>query len=470
MKKALTRLAALLIAVVMILGVAACSAADNNPGIGRVGKVSFTLADYMQYYAQYAQYASYFSDLNGTIKTQLINYGVTLNHCYEIGLELDEEEEAELAKTVEDSINESIEGMTVDSSITGEEEIWAAKTAAFVKKLKDSGYRSLDQYRKLLTEDNRKTMLIKKLREQVNAEVEFGPDQVQEYFDENAPKDKEKYENDPAAYSNAYNSFITGQGAMPLYTPAGMFTVKHCLIQYANQSEVSDTVEGTFGDDEEKCISDIRSALERGITLEEFVTNYVSNKDYNDDTVLVPAEVEEGKEPETVDTNPQLGYLEHGYIMNEDLLNKYFDGFGAAACLLYYGEDWTIPVEEDADSTAEPTAEPTTEPEPELPPIEKYDIKFYETTDGHKIAEVKTNVAGGGMHYIYVNEELAEGAATLDINDTESALYQSIAKTYRATLESNHYQEVFEGWKANTKIALNDRFIDRYARDYLGIK
>ena len=171
MKKALTRLAALLIAVVMILGVAACSAADNNPGIGRVGKVSFTLADYMQYYAQYAQYASYFSDLNGTIKTQLINYGVTLNHCYEIGLELDEEEEAELAKTVEDSINESIEGMTVDSSITGEEEIWAAKTAAFVKKLKDSGYRSLDQYRKLLTEDNRKTMLIKKLREQVNAEV-----------------------------------------------------------------------------------------------------------------------------------------------------------------------------------------------------------------------------------------------------------------------------------------------------------
>ncbi|MBQ2191825.1 MAG: hypothetical protein II409_05410, partial [Clostridia bacterium] len=94
--KKLVKICALAMAALMLMGVCACTATDNNPGIGRVGKVRFKLSDYMSFYQQYQSYASYITDLNGVIKNQLINYGVTLNRCYEEGITLDETEEAEL--------------------------------------------------------------------------------------------------------------------------------------------------------------------------------------------------------------------------------------------------------------------------------------------------------------------------------------------------------------------------------------
>ncbi|MBQ7060572.1 MAG: hypothetical protein IJM85_02190 [Clostridia bacterium] len=477
MKTKIVKIAALVLALVMIAGVCACAATDNNPSIGSVGKVKFRLSDYMQYYQQYSSYASYISDFNGFIKNQLINYGVTLNHCYEEGITLDESEEAELATKVQESIDSAVSSMTLDSTdgLT-DEQIAAAKLDKFIKQLKDAGYRNLDQYRKLVEEETRKDMLIDKLRELVNAEVEFGSEQVQKYYDDNVSSDEEKYKDKPSEFANAYNSYITSQAAAPLFVPDDMFTVKHCLVQFANQDKVSDEVEGEFGEDEQKKLEDIRKALNDGITLEDFIANFVSSADYNSDTIFVPKEPAEGEEPETVETNPQVGYREHGYIMNEKLLSKYYDGFGAAACLLKYGEDWTIPVEETEeatpapDATEAPDAEPTETPEPEPAPIEKYNVVFHETTDGHKIAEVQTNVAGGGVHFIFIAEELEPGTVELDINDTESPVYKSIAKFYRQELENTHYSDLFAQWKENTKVRLNDSYIDAYAKNYLGIK
>ena len=469
--KKLVKICALAMAALMLMGVCACTATDNNPGIGRVGKVRFKLSDYMSFYQQYQSYASYITDLNGVIKNQLINYGVTLNHCYEEGITLDETEEAELKAKVDETIDSAIKSMTADSSLTDETEIYNAKLNVFLEQLKAAGYKSLDAYRKVVEDDNRKSMLITKLQDKVKAEVEFGNDQIQEYFDKNKDTDKEKYEDDPSAFSDAYNKFISDQGVMPLYIPADMFTVKHCLIQYENQDKVSDTVPGEFNDELNKKIQDIRDALEDGITLEDFIKDYVENKDYNNDTVLIPKEAEEGEDAEPV---TQSGYIVHGYIMNEKLINKYYDGFGAAACMLYYGEDWTVPAEEkDADATEAPEATPApddSDDTEEQSLVDKYSMKFYETTDGHKIAEVKTSVAGGGIHFIYVNEELPEGAVELDLTDTESDVYKTIAKFYRQELETNHFNEVFEGWKANTKIALNDSYIDNYAKNYLGLR
>lgn len=86
-KKVFVKLIALLMAAAMLLGVCACSATDNNPTIGKIGKVKITLSQYQQIYQQYSYYANSMDDFNGFIKNQLITYGVTLNKCYELGLD-----------------------------------------------------------------------------------------------------------------------------------------------------------------------------------------------------------------------------------------------------------------------------------------------------------------------------------------------------------------------------------------------
>ena len=52
------------------------------------------------------------------------------------------------------------------------------------------------------------------------------------------------------------------------------------------------------------------------------------------------------------------GFREHGYLIHEKLVSNYFPGFGEAACVLKYGEDWM----------PEPSSESS---EPAQPPIEQ---------------------------------------------------------------------------------------------------
>ncbi|MBR6006399.1 MAG: hypothetical protein IK064_02095 [Clostridia bacterium] len=477
MKTKLVKLSALIMAVLMIAAVCASCATNNNPGIGRVGKVSFKLSDYLQYYSQYSMYKSYIEDYPAFVRDQLVTYGTELNQCYERGLKLDEAEEAELAKEVEEQIESSINSLTLeDQTITGDQAIHDAKLKQFTQQLKDAGYSNLNAYKKYVTEKMREEKLIAKLTDLIKAEVSCGADEVQKYFDENAPKHKENYENDASAFATAYNNYITGTGIVPLFTPEDMFTVKHCLVQFTNASSVSDTVAGEFSEADQQKIDAIRAALEEGISFDEFYEKFVASADYNSDTIFVPQE----NEAETIEDNPQLGYREQGYIMNEKLLDKYYDGFGAAACILHYGDDWVIPTEEPA-ATAEPseTGEPetTAEPDatdepgeggkdlPELTPIQKYKMKFYTTTDGVRIVEVQTDVQNGGVHFIWIDHELEAGAAELNVNDTESEVYKSILNTRLTEMQNTHFSEMLTQWKQSTKVSLNDRLINSYLRN-----
>ena len=495
MKTKLTKLAALLIAVIMIVGTLAC-ATDKNPSIGRVGKVEYRLADYVKYFQTYSMMANYVEDYNEYIKDYLISRGAMLTKAEELGIELTDEELKALEDKAQSQIDDEIDKIELEKEVTVDEKlkeqgeevykealkeaVRKAKEEAYTKQLKNSGsYSSIDALKKAMVKELREDELISKLRQRIYDSVEIAPEAVNTYCKENASKDKEKYENDPTAFATAYNNFITGKGAVPLFTPADMFTVKHCLVQFSNQGKVGDTVEGEtvageFDTDRQKRISDIDTAFANGITLEEFITNYVESKDYNDDPIFVPTD-DDG----TIDTNPQLGYREHGYIMNEKMLDKYYDGFGAAACLLHYGENWVIPAatEEntDANATPAPSAEPETTPtptdqpeEPAQTPIEKYQITFLNTTDGHKIARVQTNVKGGGIHFIWINEELTSGEVTVDITNTESAEYKSIEKNLLSEAQSKRFSDELEKWKSEVKVSLNNKYIDNYCRNYLG--
>ena len=525
-KKVFVKLIALLMAAAMLLGVCACSATDNNPTIGKIGKVKIKLSQYQQIYQQYSYYAKSMDDFNGFIKNQLITYGVTLNKCYELGLDKEISQD-ELQKNVDAKLDQAIASYKVDASITDEAAIRENKLEQFKAALKKQGT-SYKAYMKSLKQSELESMMMEMLQEKIYSEVQFDASAFEKYISENTLSQRDNYGKDVSAFMTAYNSYISGSGMIPLYTPNDMFTVKHLLVQYDNSDKVSDTVEGVFTDEQNKKLDEIRKALESGISLDEFVDKYVTNGDYQSDTVFVSATPDPSATPNpdatpepTADPDSPGGYKEHGYIMNEDLLSKYFDGFGAAACLLFYGDDWKIPVESaspapdatdapkttdapatdvpatdapttdvastdvpstdapattdvastDAPATDAPATDAPTTDKPadnETDPVKKYGIKIYTTTDGQKIAEVTTKTSGGGVHFIFINERLDAGDTVIKAENDDAA-YRNAKKFYIEKTEQDHYSECFNEWKNNTKIRMNDKYIDTYAKQFLGI-
>lgn len=526
-KKVFVKLIALLMAAAMLLGVCACSATDNNPTIGKIGKVKIKLSQYQQIYQQYSYYAKSMDDFNGFIKNQLITYGVTLNKCYELGLDKKISQD-ELQKNVDAKLDQAIASYKVDASITDEAAIRENKLEQFKAALKKQGT-SYKAYMKSLKQSELESMMMEMLQEIIYSDVQFDASAFEKYISENTLSQRDSYGKDVSAFMTAYNSYISGSGMIPLYTPNDMFTVKHLLVQYDNSDKVSDTVEGVFTDEQNKKLDEIRKALESGISLDEFVDKYVTNGDYQSDTVFVSATPDPSATPNpdatpepTADPDSPGGYKEHGYIMNENLLSKYFDGFGAAACLLFYGDDWKIPVESaspapdatdapkttdapatdvpatdapattdvastdvpstdapattdvastDAPATDAPATDAPTTDKPadgETDPVKKYGIKIYTTTDGQKIAEVTTKTSGGGVHFIFINERLDAGDTVIKAENDDAA-YRNAKKFYTEKMEQDHYSECFTEWKNNTKIRMNDKYIDTYAKQFLGI-
>ncbi len=478
-KKVFVKLIALLMAAAMLLGVCACSATDNNPTIGKIGKVKIKLSQYQQIYQQYSYYAKSMDDFNGFIKNQLITYGVTLNKCYELGLDKEISQD-ELQKNVDAKLDQAIASYKVDASITDEAAIRENKLEQFKAALKKQGT-SYKAYMKSLKQSELESMMMEMLQEKIYSEVKFDASAFEKYISENTLSQRDNYGKDVSAFMTAYNSYISGSGMIPLYTPNDMFTVKHLLVQYDNSDKVSDTVEGVFTDEQNKKLDEIRKALESGISLDEFVDKYVTNGDYQSDTVFVSATPDPSATPNpdatpepTADPDSPGGYKEHGYIMNENLLSKYFDGFGAAACLLFYGDDWKIPVESASpapDATDAPATDAPTTDKPaddETDPVKKYGIKIYTTTDGQKIAEVTTKTSGGGVHFIFINERLDAGDTVIKAENDDAA-YRNAKKFYIEKTEQDHYSECFTEWKNNTKIRMNDKYIDTYAKQFLGI-
>lgn len=499
-KKVFVKLIALLMAAAMLLGVCACSATDNNPTIGKIGKVKIKLSQYQQIYQQYSYYAKSMDDFNGFIKNQLITYGVTLNKCYELGLDKKISQD-ELQKNVDAKLDQAIASYKVDASITDEAAIRENKLEQFKAALKKQGT-SYKAYMKSLKQSELESMMMEMLQEKIYSEVQFDASAFEKYISENTLSQRDSYGKDVSAFMTAYNSYISGSGMIPLYTPNDMFTVKHLLVQYDNSDKVSDTVEGVFTDEQNKKLDEIRKALESGISLDEFVDKYVTNGDYQSDTVFVSATPDPSATPNpdatpepTADPDSPGGYKEHGYIMNENLLSKYFDGFGAAACLLFYGDDWKIPAESaspapdatdapkttdapatdapatDAPATDAPATDAPTTDKPadnETDPVKKYGIKIYTTSDGQKIAEVTTKTSGGGVHFIFINERLDAGDTVIKAENDDAA-YRNAKKFYIEKTEQDHYSECFTEWKNNTKIRMNDKYIDTYAKQFLGI-
>ncbi len=461
MKKFFVKMVAIVMAAAIIASAVACSATNNNPSLGKIGRVNIDFARYQSLYNQYRSYSSSIggATLNSLIKNQLIIYGVTLNHCYEIGLELDADEEAELQNRINEQIDDAIKNYSVDDSITDEDAIREAKLEKFKAALKKNGG-SYDKYVKSLEADLRESMLMEKLKDQVYAEVSVTDEDVLKYVEEQTDKDEKTYTgkdekgNDKTDakplddFYTAYSKFLADTGMIPLYNPEGMFGVKHLLVKFTNADEVAkdNTIEGTFDSEKEADLKAIRDALKEGnsTTLSDFEKLIA---EHGEDPGMKENEAADGEEPAI------NRYLMYGYLMNEEYISKYYDGFGYAAMKLYAGHDWEPKEKSDAETTAN-------EEEPKT-----YNVKYYTLSDGTEIAEVATNT---GIHFIYIQTRLQAGKVTVT-KDAESDIWNNVHDKYLESKQSEHYSELRADWQKNTKIKLKEKYIDQIAASLFGL-
>lgn len=461
MKKFFVKIIAVIMTVAIIASAVACSATNNNPSLGKIGRVNIDFARYQSLYNQYRSYSSSIggATLNTLIKNQLISYGVTLNHCYEIGLELDAEDEAELQNRLNEQIDEAIKNYKVDDSIKDEDAIREAKLDLFKTALKKNGS-SYDKYIKSLEADLRESMLMEKLKDQIYSEVSVTDEDVLKYVEEQTAKDEKTYtgKDDDGKdkkdakplddFYTAYSKFLSDTGMIPLYNPEGMFGVKHLLVKFSNADEMQkdEDLKGTFDSEKEEELTKIREALKEGnsTTLEDFEKLIA---EHGEDPGMEETEVAEGEEP----TINRL--LMYGYIMNEEYISKYADGFGYAAMKLYAGHDWEPEKKSDTESTAN-------EEEPKT-----YAVKYYTLSDGTEVAEVSTTF---GVHFIYIQTRLQAGKVTIT-KDPESDIWNNVHDKYLESKQSEHYNELYADWQKNTKIKLKEKYIDQIAASLFGL-
>lgn len=405
-KKTIVRIIAVVMLSAMIAGVVGCNASYNtNPKVMKVGSVDIDFArfatlynntdsssnPYYQY-LQYGmitreQYANYIID-------DLTNYGVQMDQIKVQNITLDETEEADLQKEVDDNIKDYAVknyGSKVDSSIKEADAKAEAAIELLKQDLKDNG-NSFDNYRKNIEESLRNNALIEKLRKTAVGEITVGNDDLKKYFEDNAKTST------VASFKSAMDSFINNQSkSIPLAMPhpekaveddpetedndetkeanpyGEFFSVQHVLIKFASEAKDDDAKDlPDYASKEEEFVAKANAfeAELPNLTTEQFLDKCHDKSVCEDPGMLTPV------------------YQFFGYLMQEELIDSYYEGFGYAAMKLNFGDEWQPKPEENTDKEASKTE------------AKEYPVEFFTLSDGGKVAKVFTTV---GAHYIIVN-------------------------------------------------------------------
>lgn len=474
MKKHLSKLTAIVIAALMLASTLACSAVNNNPLIGKVGDVKIYYSMYSsqlsQYYYSISQGQMNGESVHALIKNSLINYGVTLNRVHELGLEdkLTDDDKAEIESRIQESIDKAISGYKVDDKITDENEIHDAKLQAFKDALKKSGS-SYKKYVKDLEKDVTESYLLEKLREMEDDKVTLSDDDAYSYFEEQAEKDAESYDNEHVnAFYTAYNKYLTDQGIIPFHVPDGVFFINHILVKYATADKTStvnsstttehpevpengrDGEYGVFDKEDAEKIDEIISTLNNENTTIDDVFKLIDKLGEDEG---VQSEITEGD-----DQREAGNFHDTGYLMHEDLISKYTDGFGYAAMKAHEGQDWEPKKDEDKkDDDKETTGNPEAE-------TKDYKLKYYTIKDAEGndmlVVQVETNY---GVHFVFAKNDLTPGKITFERNE-DDPIWSNIKEYRLKELQDAHYEEAVKEWTNATKIRMKDSYLDQIAR------
>lgn len=408
--KSLVRVAAVILLAVFTAGLVACSSYNTNPTVATVGGVKIDLKrfnslyfntdsssnpyySYMQQgYISRDQYANY-------IIEDLVNYGVQMDQIQKQNITLDETEEAEVQQQIEDNIKDyavKTYSSKIDSAIKGEEEKAAACIDLLKKELADNNA-TFEDYRKSIEDSVRNNALIEKLRKNAVGTIEASVDDMIKYFDDNAKT------TNVSSFRSAFQSFITNSSkAVPLCIPhpekavednpdttdtdeskeanpyGDIFSVQHVLIKFKNEAKDDDAKDLTaYAANDEEFMTKITEFEAKIPTLDtaQFLDE-CHNKDVCEDPGML---------------NPAYQFF--GYMMQEELIDSYYDGFGYAAMKIRFGQDWEPKSEEKDDKEA---ASETAKPEEK----KDYKVEYFTLTDGAQVAKVYSTT---GAHYIIVN-------------------------------------------------------------------
>lgn len=199
----------------------------------------------------------------------------------------------------------------------------------------------------------------------------------------------------------------------------------------------------------------------------------------------------------------QDGFKDTGYIMNENFISKYSDGFGYAAMKLYFGRDWE-PAEEEEEEDSENPGEETENPgeETEDPteteaPVEssepddatddpnesedpdetgdddedepKYTVGYFtvKDADGNDVTVVSVETTYG-IHFIVKSGDLTPGHVTINTEGHDDPEWVKIKEYRTNSVLEEHYNENLKKWQSETKIKFNERYLT-YLETQLGL-
>lgn len=383
-KHTLRALALILVTVMAVAAIAGCSASNPNPTVLKIGDVNIGMSRYYSVFSSYKNmYDSYgFYDVSTTEKLRefqdmvydvLIDGYLPLYWANKAGVTLTDEEEAQAEASMSDELESYFESYAedVDSSITDENAIREEEVKLFKKALTNSGW-TYNGYLDMMLQNYREQLIMKKFMQSIyDEEVSVSEDDVLTHYNELITEQTAEYSETPSSYYDDYMKYVNGTTTVqPIVAPAGYRFCKHILIKFAADGETKDV---------DAIVAEVQAKLDAGEDFDALVA------EYGEDTGMQ-------SEP----------YITTGYLVSNDILDKYYDGFGAAAMALEKIGDVSAPVE---------------------------------TTAGYHFIQYTSDVSTDPIAYDTISDALMQQM----INDAQTASYNAHMETWKADTDIVKY-------------------------------
>ena len=325
-KTTIRALALMLVIALAVLALPGCSATNPNATVLVVGDIKVGMTKYYGLYNSYKNlYNAYgIYDVSSAEKLlafqdnifgMLIDSYLPVYQAHKAGVTLTAEEEATAQSDFQDQLKEYLDGYAedVDSSITEEEAIFDAEMKLFKSDLKENGW-SYKEYTDMMLDTIREQAIATKYMNSIYAErVNVTDEDVQNHYNELLAQQQEAYAADAAQYYTDYQAYISNGDQQPLVAPEGYRLVKHILIKFAEEGEDKDV---------DAIVAEVQAKIDAGEDFDELMKEYTEDVDAN-------------SEP----NNPD------GYLISTETMDKYDEGFSAAAMALINVGDVTAPIE-----------------------------------------------------------------------------------------------------------------------------
>ncbi len=326
-----TKTIALVLAAIMLAAaLSACSANNPNYTVLKVGDMNIGVNAYYNnynYLAQvYSMYGLYnvstpeaFKRMQDQVFDNLINNALPVVVAKQNGVTLTEEEEAQVQADFKEQIDQMIAqyASQVDETITDEDAKYAEEEKLFKAALKSSGW-NYNTYLKMIEDDVRGAAIGNKYMESLYSGVNVTEEEAKAYYDEQLAAKKAEYAETPAQFYTDYSNAISGSDTVGVLTvPEGYRFCKHILIKKAEEGDTTKNVN--------QIVEEVKAKLADGVDFDKLVEEY-------------------GEDPGM----KEEPYKTEGYLISENTLDKYYDGFGIAAISLKNIGDVSNPVETEA--------------------------------------------------------------------------------------------------------------------------